>query len=646
MAEDFLNIRESLEHMVPHEDAGAADEAPGARKDWQTIFREQGAQFWIGDSTNMLGGAFMARLMMFAFPDAWNPCYLHGRIVIFARKDPQEKDHPGPMPKSLDLKDVAYGPEAEQAPPQGPEAVPEPRDEWKKWLEPPLPASPDKETAHQHDTRFIAQGQRFRYKNSRDWQAMVAAKTLGDALPIGPNPNILLTQSLGWSRTYDDLFPAGAFQPTRAPFERERVALVAYQAYQTSQDSGPTESLYLGVRAARRALLTNPDDAEAYLMLAQAYSRLSQATRAGFLEQPLQVLKDIRRTQYLAALQNCLRCGPNPRTAAEAHGQLFTEFAQRKFLDVAVHHLRERLNNLRQVGPTPTESPTQFGQQFDQMSRALTNLEGQLERQLNDYEVRSANRPLLQKAQIALQNNLAEKALSILEQADANEFTDLRGLSGVRLMIGLCLDLGQVDKARLLLIPEPAKMAGKAVSPQSVELHLRLAAARGDYAEADQHLADVLSNAWQDPSSKGPHMQTADQIGILVGRALLVESQYLAGGIQAPTPSGIVPCHFWRSRARVEALETAMLLGQQRIEWYLTRGWLALEAGHCDEARKHFQMVLDWVASNMDWGPETERLVGVLAQQEGQQLIEMGIRQTAARNLAQHYLHSLDAARR
>ena len=37
------------------------------------------------------------------------------------------------------------------------------------------------------------------------------------------------------------------------------------------------------------------------------------------------------------------------------------------------------------------------------------------------------------------------------------------------------------------------------VAPQYLELHLRVAAARGDYAEADQHLADALSNAWQDP---------------------------------------------------------------------------------------------------------------------------------------------------
>jgi hypothetical protein len=646
MAEDYLDVRDSLERMMPHEDADSAADSPSAKKNWQTILHEQRPHFWIADSTNLLAGAFMSRLMMFAFPATWDLCYLHGRIVIFARKDPQASDGPGPTPASLDLRRVAFGPEAEQAPPRGPEVVAEPREEWRTWWQPPPPAALDKETARLHDTRFIALRQRFIHDNSRAWEAVVAATIVGNGLPAGPIPNILLAQSLSWSRTYDELFPAGALQAARPPREQETVALMAHRAFLASQDSGPTDSLYLEVRAVRRALLTNPDDAEIYLMLAQAYSRLNQATRAGFLEQPVQILKDIRRTQFLAALQNCIRCGPNPRTAAEAHAQLFNDFAQRNFLDVAVHHLRERFNNLRLAGPMPSESPTQFGQLLDQVSRNLTNYEAQLEKQRNDYEVRSANRPLLQKAQVALQNGLAEKALSILEQADVNEFNAVQGVSGARVMMGLFLDLGRLDQARVLLVPEPATMAGKPVAPHYLELHLRLAAARGDYAEADQHLADALNNAWQDPSGKVPRVETATQIGLLVARALLGDSQYFASGVQAPSAGRLMPPHFWRGRWRLEAIETALFLGHQRVEWYLTRGWLALEAGRAEEARKHFQMVLDWVASDDYWVPEVDRLRAFLTQQEIQQLFELGPRQDAARQLARHYLRLLDAEQR
>jgi hypothetical protein len=646
MAEDYLDIRDSLERMLPREEAGSAEPDAGVKKDWRSVLREQRAYFWIDDSTNLQAGSYIARSMMFAFPGVWDLCYLHGRIVIFAWKDSQSKDQPDSTPGPLDLRRVAFGPEAERAPAQGSAAVTGPREEWRTWLQLPPPASPDKETARLHDTRFNSLQQRYIHNNSRDWEAMVAAQVVGDAPPAGPIPNVLLAQHLGWSRTYNELFPAGAFQAVRMPVEQERVALAAHRAYLGSQDSGPADSLYLGVRALRRAVLANPEDAETYLMLAQAYSRLNQATRAGFLEQPLQVLKDIRRTQYLAALQNCLRCGPNPRTAAEAHAQLLAEFVQRKYLDLAVHHLRARLNNLREVGPMPRESPAQFGQQLDHMARNLTNLESQLEKQLNDFEVRSANRPLLQKAQIALQNGLVQKALSVLEEGDPNEFTDMRGVSGARLMMGLFLDLGQVDKARVLLVPDSAESADKPVSPQYLELYLRLAAARGDYAEADKHLADALDNAWRDPSGRMPHVETAAQIGLLVGRTLLAESQHLAGGFQAPTISGLVPSHFWRGRWRVEAIETALLLGEQRVEWYLTRGWLALEAGRCEEARQHFRTVLDWVVSDDYWVPEIDRLRAFVGQQEVQQLFELGPRQDAARRLAQHCLRLLDAGQR
>ena len=57
----------------------------------------------------------------------------------------------------------------------------------------------------------------------------------------------------------------------------------------------------------------------------------------------------------------------------------------------------------------------------------------------------------------------------------------------------MALDLGRLDKARQLL-PEPE---GEAVKPDDLNYYVRLAAARGDYAEADRFLADALRQAWQ-----------------------------------------------------------------------------------------------------------------------------------------------------
>ena len=87
--------------------------------------------------------------------------------------------------------------------------------------------------------------------------------------------------------------------------------------YVNAQDAGPPESLYLGIRAARRALLTNPQDPQTYLLLGHAYARLAERTQERFLRGAVPRLAEIRRTQMVAAFQNCLRFHPKPMNAAE-----------------------------------------------------------------------------------------------------------------------------------------------------------------------------------------------------------------------------------------------------------------------------------------------------------------------------------------
>src|SRR6185437_1935551 len=160
--------------------------------------------------------------------------------------------------------------------------------------------------------------------------------------------------------TYDDLFPEGRLRATRSPLLREREALRAQSLYVSTQDAGPPESLYLAIRAARRALLVNPQDAQTYLLLGQAYARLDELTRERFLKRAVPQMAEIRRTQMVAAFQNCLRFKPNPRNAADAHEALFNTFRQLGYQDVAAHHLREALNNFKEMGPLPGQTPAQY----------------------------------------------------------------------------------------------------------------------------------------------------------------------------------------------------------------------------------------------------------------------------------------------
>src|SRR5207248_3342242 len=77
------------------------------------------------------------------------------------------------------------------------------------------------------------------------------------------------------------------------------------------RDQGPAEALLLAVRAARRALAVNPDDAGAYLLLGEAYLRLARQTREQGWRTFLPVLADIRRVQALTALEQAVLLRPD-----------------------------------------------------------------------------------------------------------------------------------------------------------------------------------------------------------------------------------------------------------------------------------------------------------------------------------------------
>src|SRR5262249_27230334 len=91
------------------------------------------------------------------------------------------------------------------------------------------------------------------------------------------------------------------------------------------QEAGPVSSLYLAVRAARRAVAENPNDSEAYFLLGQLYFHLAWRTPDLGREQPFPHLALLRQAQAPAALQQALLRNPDHENA---HG-LLSELAQR-----------------------------------------------------------------------------------------------------------------------------------------------------------------------------------------------------------------------------------------------------------------------------------------------------------------------------
>src|SRR5262249_5763794 len=105
---------------------------------------------------------------------------------------------------------------------------------------------------------------------------------------------------------------------------------------------------------------------------------------------------------------------------------------------------------------------------------------------LNLYEFNAKDLRVLDRARLALSNGLAKKALDVLLASDVPASA---GPEGVSLGLQLLLTAGRVREGREWLTPA----VEAALSPESAHwLRAELAAALGDYAGADDQLAQMV----------------------------------------------------------------------------------------------------------------------------------------------------------
>ncbi|HTU23614.1 MAG TPA: hypothetical protein VMG10_36595 [Gemmataceae bacterium] len=638
-AEEYAALRQELKTMS--EQRLSADRERAIMEETRNILHKLHARYWICDNRGNDKPSLFAQMILFSRPEEWVLCHLKGRIAIFAWHDPQESEAPDPSRGlALDLKRVAFGPTAEPAPPRGPELASS-RSWWETcwdvwWRPAPLP-SLDREGVPLYAVRFqVAEKPRQIEVHSRAWQAGVAAGAIAGSLPRGPVPNNLL--ALSWSCTYHDLFPPGAAQPVR-PIRRSELLAMKVVDFYVNRQFFEAPSLYLGVRAARRALLVNPENTITYLQLGQAYQQLGGLPHERTLFASVPRLAAIRRTQMVSAFQNCLRFQPNLEIAAQAHEALFSVFAQIGYIDAAAHHLRETLDTYTAAGPSRGTSAEQHSQKLDALSKDLDKLEANLERRRNSYDVRSASKLGLEKVKIALELGLPETALTALEEAAEAKISTPADMDLVKQVTGVALDLGRLDRAQELLIPDPESMADQPVRPDYLDLHVRLAAGRGDYAEADRLLAEALRHGWKPPPGtmvlRDPIRGTAEAIG----RVLLAEKEPQTGNLRFPSPIHDLPSSFWLRLWRIEAVANGLSASLEQSELNMMRGWLALETGHCAEARKSFQTVRDTSVLGVSWLPAAQRVKGrLIPEQEIAALKLLGRQHQAMHALSKGYL--------
>ncbi|MHB1422519.1 MAG: hypothetical protein ACYC3I_04855, partial [Gemmataceae bacterium] len=611
-AEDYLALRQALKELPSGTLSDQGESLP--LKTIQRILRKYRVRYWIYDNIGNDEANAVALVNLFSAPQEWILCHLHGRIAIFAWRDPEPAEQPAPDPSkglALDLAQSAFGPKAAPAPPRGAEAAP-PLGWWETcwdiWWRPALRVSSDAEEVALYDSRFQFDEYRRQIDAfSRAWQTSVAAGAIGSSLPHGPIPNSLL--ALNWSCTYHDLFPPGAGQPARQLNTADMAAMDARGQYVSAQFIEPP-SLYLGLRAARRALFADPEKSLTYLRLGQIYQRLRFLPQEGNISGSPSLMSVIRLTQMIAAYQNFLRFASEDESAAQAndaariHEELYKLYEPKPpqgfgYLDAAVHHLREALNKRTAAGPPPGVQPTRFNQILDSMASKLSQHEGELDLRLKRYELNAAANSPLEKVKAALELGLGETALKALEEAAETRVSNLSlsEMNLVKQVAAAALNLGRLERARVLL-PDPE---GEPVPPDDTDLYLLLATARGDYAEADRLLADALRHAWQPPPGQPPLPDFAVLTAQTIGRAQLADALVATGTPLPPSPLQFVPSSFWVHYWKLQALKVSLSTEIRHAEWLLLRGWLALESGHCVEARRHLQAARDLTLPVQEW---------------------------------------------
>jgi hypothetical protein len=369
----------------------------------------------------------------------------------------------------------------------------------------------------------------------------------------------------------------------------------------SGRDDGPPALPLLAVRAARRAVAANPQDAEGYVWLEQAYAVLHGNTRERAWREELPELVVLRHVQMVTALEHALTIQPDLTVAHLKLADLYGQFRgpqnpQWPYIDLQLKHLREGLAEFQRAGPQPQEKREDYDKHVKELDRQVNELQKTVQKHLNQFEVSSSSMRVLQKARKALSLGLAEQALNVLLESDVLEF----GQQGAQLQFELLLSTGRVQEARQMLTDElkgnlGSTMVGPATAVSAYEWYsFLLAAADGDYADADKQLKELADE--KDPWAvlrgrlqevrEMTKSKESDEVIIarMVGRVLMETPQ--------EKPLGWLALNHLRRLEELQTLFSFTSERQQQAELLALRGLVALEAGKTAEAEGAFRQTL------------------------------------------------------
>ena len=263
-----------------------------------------------------------------------------------------------------------------------------------------------------------------------------------------------------------DLYFRPPSNTSRAAEGVQKVAAASLTVFinRAADDDIPPGPAILGIRAARRSLANNPEDAASYFRLATLYQALATQTRErhwnmygradsqrllsnfGLRGEPLvsSVVLDelgvLRRVQYIAALKQAEILAPDEIDIQLA---LADQYEQMGFTDLAVKHKSQALDLFRQAGPPSEENREEFENKMESFQDQVDRQQRRVDLAENEYQKQALHvqRPL-DKAMLAQRYGLMGKAVDIVLELGAGDLNP----QVVQLQLELLLQTGRIDE--------------------------------------------------------------------------------------------------------------------------------------------------------------------------------------------------------
>src|SRR5579883_479189 len=509
-------------------------------------------------------------LVLVADSEQWPLLCQEGDFAVFGWRDPARAGSAQLFRGwELDLDQLAFHPlEEKKAPAEAFDPEKAERYWWEEFWKPAPSRSIDRDEALLNllqaqmlgDEHIALLRHKSRWENSQAAGLIAAANTWS-------SPVALCDAHLRLSFFGPQLPEEGEGSQPIPPSPLDRLVAAFQKRYALQRDDAPPALYYLAVRAARRAVKTNPEDARAYLMLGESYLGLLYGTRERFWAMQMPQLMRMRQAQASAALNRAVALQPD---LLQGHFQLHQLYHKLGYLDLALKHLQIYLRLARETGRDRGENYTRYGERAKQLAQELQQRESAVTLGAEDS-------PPRERAIQAFQRGLAGKALEVLLASDISAF----GNEGMDLELELLLGVGRAHDVYKWLTPDFEKTL------RQLEYHwfrVRALAAIGDYTRAEEECDEAARSTARTPD-------TSEPASLRESTSFLIAKHVLSGSVYEGATFGNLFPRIDQQMVQ-KAIQDSLHLLRQQADLTVLHGLLALEEGEIGEAESAFRAAL------------------------------------------------------